>query len=367
MVHEMEAPAEPAHLPLLVTTMQLLFQMEDCFKRLRVKTCFSSSAEPKISECKYLRRRYSFLVGALSYIEIYLLSSHKLGKHATWNPPVTPRQLMPDKGEYFRDSNAASQRAQAVLHQNPDITTHDIDIFTCASDFGNLSHCVHGVEQTFRFVMEAVGGTVFFVRRENSPTLLIPGIRGYGHNFVDEYTAWGTDVKGSTSHQGLRFAVRFQSDRFIEKEEHKARATPNSRSPLDALADASIDTNKIPDRSALTVEEDKQRGIPQNDVRDIKTRYMGGLGTRFVMKDTRAGINPRLWRYSETRRARRARKWERDPEDKLRQLASLFRIPINTVMEYGEPLEVYSSETGLLEIRIAEGEKPALPPGIRSL
>ncbi|KAM5473757.1 hypothetical protein MferCBS49748_000721 [Microsporum ferrugineum] len=187
-----------------------------------------------------------------------------------------------------------SQRAQAVLHQNPDITTHDIDIFTCASDFGNLSHCVHGVEQTFRFVMEAVGGTVFFVRRENSPTLLIPGIRGYGHNFVDEYTAWGTDVKGSTSHQGLRFALRFQSDRFIEKEEHKARATPNSRSPLDALADASIDTNKIPDRSALAVEEGKQRRIPQNDVRDIKTRYMGGLGTRFVMKDTRAGINSRL-------------------------------------------------------------------------
>ncbi|KAM5445589.1 hypothetical protein MaudCBS49596_007324 [Microsporum audouinii] len=107
--------------------------------------------------------------------------------------------------QYARQASAddthSCQRAQAVLHQNPDITTHDIDIFTCASDFGNLSHCVHGVEQTFRFVMEAVGGTVFFVRRENSPTLLIPGIRGHGHNFVDEYTAWGTDVKGSTSHQ----------------------------------------------------------------------------------------------------------------------------------------------------------------------
>jgi hypothetical protein len=43
--------------------------------------------------------------------------------------------------------------------------------------------------------MEKFGKTILFIRRENSPTDLIPDVRGYSHTFLDEYTTWGLDLQ----------------------------------------------------------------------------------------------------------------------------------------------------------------------------
>ena len=73
--------------------------------------------------------------------------------------------------------------------------------------------------------MERIGETVFFTRRENSPTELIPDVRGFGHTFPEAYTTWDADVKSSDCHEriirysfgGLRFLVRSGADGYIKE------------------------------------------------------------------------------------------------------------------------------------------------------
>ncbi|KAK2879299.1 hypothetical protein FQN49_000995, partial [Arthroderma sp. PD_2] len=309
--------------------------------------------------------------------------------------------LKPDTGEYFRDPNAARYAAhpiqpavQAVLHQNPKFVPHDVDIFTCSSVLGKLSKFVCGGEHTFRFIMEAVGNTVFFVRREDSPTLFIPNVRGFGHNFIDEYTTWDADVKGSTSHQriiqykfgGLRFAVRFQSDCYHKKGKTKNKAKHTSGPLLDAFADTSINATKLPDESALRFKEGG-RAVRQSDVCDIKTRYMRAFATGAIRKEVnKTDVIPRLWvsqiptliaafhdkgvfgdiRKQDVRKELAA--WESDHENSLRQLATLLEILIDTAMESNTPLEVCRSATGPLEIRLVVGEDSAtLPPKLKAI
>src|SRR5437764_7357210 len=88
---------------------------------------------------------------------------------------------------------------------------------------GNLLRFVRKIDKPFRFHVEVVGNTVFFIRREISPTELIPNVRGYGHTFPEAYTTWETDARGSESHQrivmytfgGLKCLVRFESDGYL--------------------------------------------------------------------------------------------------------------------------------------------------------
>lgn len=70
--------------------------------------------------------------------------------------------------------------AKAVIAQNPHLDTGNIDVFACTSTLGNLLRFLKNDDKTFRFTVEGVGRTVFFVRRENAPDELIAGPRGYG-------------------------------------------------------------------------------------------------------------------------------------------------------------------------------------------
>lgn len=104
----------------------------------------------------------------------------------------------------------------------PDISRHT-DIVACGSTIGNLLRFVLGEDKPFRILVELVGDTVFFVRRENTPRELIPDVKGYGHTFPEAYTTWDKDVKGSIFHQrivsyrfgGLGLLVRFKGDGYI--------------------------------------------------------------------------------------------------------------------------------------------------------
>jgi hypothetical protein len=162
--------------------------------------------------------------------------------------------------------------------------------------------------------------TVFLVRRENSPTELIPDVRGYGHAFPKANTAWEADVKGSASHQrlvrydfgGLDLVVRFGADGYIKP---AGPATPPSLTTIPAtLSDltSSLSTTTItPQLSAqtnntsptptsntlqstlppsLTIQEAGTL-TPSTALFDLKTR---SIHTRH-RKDHLAEDLPRLW------------------------------------------------------------------------
>lgn len=90
---------------------------------------------------------------------------------------------------------------EAILKQNPDFDTKGIDIVGCGSTLGNLLRFARNIDKKFRMIVECVGSTVFFIRRENSPTQTIPDVRGYGHTFPEAYTTWDAAVRGSETHQ----------------------------------------------------------------------------------------------------------------------------------------------------------------------
>ena len=111
----------------------------------------------------------------------------KKGMPALWNPPPAATKLPQDSGRYFRDQNAARHpkhpmepAVKAILTQNQHFDTEAVDVFGCTSTLGNLLRFLKNDEKTFRFVVETVGRTVFFVRRENAPDELIAGPRGFG-------------------------------------------------------------------------------------------------------------------------------------------------------------------------------------------
>lgn len=107
------------------------------------------------------------------------------------------------------------------------------DVVACGSTIGNLLRFLSGEDKTFRILVELVGETVFFIRRENTPREIIPDVHGYGHSFPETYTTWDSEVKGSTSHQrvisyrfgGLGFLLRFEGDGYIIDGEDSTKDT----------------------------------------------------------------------------------------------------------------------------------------------
>jgi hypothetical protein len=82
------------------------------------------------------------------------------------------------------------------------------------------------VDKPVRFLVEVVGETVFFIRRENSPREVIADIRGYGHSFPEANTTWDADVRKSETHQRIiryqlghiNTIVRFEADGYLPEE-----------------------------------------------------------------------------------------------------------------------------------------------------
>ena len=214
------------------------------------------------------------------------------GSPPLWKPLDMPTILDEDTsisdGRLYRDQNAArypkyplEPAARAVLSQTSpaNFDTQAIDIFGCGSTIGNLLRFVRGDDKPFRFLVEAVGNTVFFVRRENTPDERLNWdghpIRGYGHTFPERYTEWQAGVEGSASHQrvisynfaDLKCLVRFEADGYLsdqmgsasEPADHKPNNIKNrNRSTL-------THTPNIKTHESGTL-------IPQHAIFDLKTR-----------------------------------------------------------------------------------------------
>ena len=141
------------------------------------------------------------------------------------------RKIPEDSGEYFRDPNAArypicpiEPGIRALLKMRPGFDFGALHVVACGSTLGNLLRFARSIDWNFRFDVELVGGTLFLIRKEHSPTQLIENVRGFGHTFPEANTSWNKEVRGSVSHQrlisysigGLKCLVRSESDGYLE-------------------------------------------------------------------------------------------------------------------------------------------------------
>ncbi|KAK4131623.1 hypothetical protein BT67DRAFT_362345, partial [Trichocladium antarcticum] len=240
------------------------------------------------------------------------------GKPPSWTPQTVPTPLKEDSGSFFRDKNAArypkhpaEPAVVASLAADPSLAA-DLDLFACGSTLGNLLRFVRGQDKTFRMLAYKVRNTVFLVRRENSPTELIHGIRGFGHTFPDANTTWESDVRGSVSHQrlvrydfgGLDMLVRFEADGYMQppstttKPPRNTTAAPAATTDLltSSLATTSLSTvppSPAPPSSRPPTLQITPAGTltPHATLFDLKTRSIRTRLTRNHLADEL----PRLW------------------------------------------------------------------------
>lgn len=248
---------------------------------------------------------------------------------------------------------------EAILEQNPDFPTESIDIVACGSTLGNLLRFVRGIDREYRMLVEVVGSTVFFVRRESSPTETIPDVRGFGHSFPEAYTTWSSDVKGSESHQrliqysfgGMNCVVRFEADGYVpdlvpdQIGESTAQGVDDGKN-IDAdqeltlaLRNTTIATQPA-QKGGLLIQTVGSR-VPQTALFDLKTRSF-----RKKDSDILGDELPRLWlsrvpnfvlafhrsgvfdlEEIQTRNVQEeVKKWEKEHIDSVRQLAALLKL-----------------------------------------
>ncbi|KAK4449061.1 hypothetical protein QBC34DRAFT_351756 [Podospora aff. communis PSN243] len=313
------------------------------------------------------------------------------GKPPLWTPPSPAPQLRQDDGAYFRDKNAARYPKHpiepgvvACLDADPDLPAK-VDIMACSSTLGNLLRFVRGSgeDKPFRMLVEKVGNTVFLVRRENSPTELIPDVRGYGHAFPEAYTTWEPEVKGSGSHQrllrysfgGLDFVIRFGADGYIKPAGKPAPSQPSTereKGPsvddlIETMSSAAVVPRKAPAAGALKVET-AGSPVDQKNVFDLKTR---SIFTK-EKKDHLADELPRLWVAQipffilafhksgyfapseiQIRDVREdVRVWEKNQAANLARLAALLHRIVDIVSSTPSlKVELRCCEVGKLEIR----------------
>ncbi|KAF2837531.1 hypothetical protein M501DRAFT_906486, partial [Patellaria atrata CBS 101060] len=331
------------------------------------------------------------------------------GKPPLWTPLRWSRKLMQDSGNYFRDLNAArypkhpmEPAVEAILISEPKFPIASVDVFACGSTLGNLLRFASGTsEKSFRILVEAVGNTVFFIRRENSPKELIQGVVGFGHSFPEAYTTWDPDVKGSDSHQrivqydfsGLSCIVRLEGDGYYKDMVSDAKnlstsapgSSPGTDVPLEDLFQSSLNTRTENSASssqsnALQVRAGGHQ-IPHSAVFDLKTRSI-----RRANDDNISPELPRLWIrqiqnfllayhahgvFNDIQKIDvrdKIEQWEEDNQIHLRRLKELLKKIIAAVRERKDgKLEIVKGEGGLLELREQGGtSNDVLSPSVRA-
>lgn len=164
---------------------------------------------------------------------------------------------------------------------------------------GNLLRFVRGEHKSFRFTVEAVGNTVFFVRRENKPDDILSWdgqpIRGFGHTFPERYMSYEDGVEGSASHQriisydfcGLKCLVRFEGDGYLADQVGPEHAVE------EAVGGRNVESGR---RAGLAIPDISTREggalIPQHAIVDLKTR---SIKTRDQVDEIFAAQIARYW------------------------------------------------------------------------
>lgn len=178
----------------------------------------------------------------------------------------------------------------------------------CGSTLGNLVRFVRSISEPFRFDVDSIGETVFFIRKENTPTELIDGIYGYGHTFPEAYTTWDRDVAGSCSHQrviqykfgNLKYLVRSESDGYVSGE----HSEPVQRRPVHETGGNTISPAgdvTLPDAARLAIGSRLRKAVDSSVEVHLQGRHIGqaqifDLKTRSTFNAIQMDeILPRLW------------------------------------------------------------------------
>ena len=273
---------------------------------------------------------------------------------------------------------------RAVLKAQPDFSTTSVDLVACSSTLGNLLRFVRGDDKPFKLLLEAVGGTVFFERKENSPREVIPDVRGFGHTFPEAYTSWDPDAKGSVSHQrilsykfaGFHCIVRSGVDGYLRGDNSmrsNERVQPAARASATAYDDLSF--TLAPSRlAAPTLEAGNSLAVvaggalvPQDSLLEMKTRSF-----RKKNQDTVTEELSRLWLaqisnfvlayheaglFNDVRQidvSQRVKQWETDQQSILRMFSVLLHeIVVLARTTNADRLELQWRESGILEVREA--------------
>lgn len=318
------------------------------------------------------------------------------GKPPAWTPPITNAKLKEDNGNYFRDPNAARHPAhpmepavQAILAVDHDFNATSVDIFACSSTLGNLLRFVRKIDTPFRMLVEAVGDTVFLVRRENTPTEPIQNIYGYGHAFPEAYTTWEVDVKGSECCQrvvrydfgGLNCLMRFHADGYykdlVDSGQSRSQRTvePARIDNLEDMLVSAFDKSTIATRPStphkpLTVIQGGQR-IPQSSIFDVKTRSIRKKDhentlseelprlwlaqiPNFILAYHASGL---FWEIQKRNVRHEIQDWERNNQDTLHRFAALLRKIIAFAHDRKDGrFELRRREVDVLELREQGGD-----------
>jgi hypothetical protein len=261
----------------------------------------------------------------------------------------------------------------ALLATDPKIRTM-LDVIACGSTIGNLLRFVRNQAKPFRILVELVQDTILLIRRENSPTELIPGVYGYGHTFPEAYTCWDPDVKGSISHQRLvrysfgklRLVVRFEGDGYLAKTPYSTKTLEDAT--VDDLIPGLIVAGNISEELSPGTKLNVQRAgevVGQDIVFDLKTRSVKKKDL-----DTLGEELPRMWvaQISKFILAyhsngvfddievmdvhKEVKEWEKAHNTELSKLATLVHKIIAEV--HGRPngkLELCHDGSGKLQIR----------------
>ncbi|KAF4948839.1 hypothetical protein FSARC_13633 [Fusarium sarcochroum] len=290
------------------------------------------------------------------------------GQPPKWTPMKGPHKLTGDSGEYYRDVNAASYPKHpleptivSVTKMNPNPIP--VNIVACGSTIGNLLRFARGVDldRSFRILVELVGDTVHFVRRENTPKELIPDVRGFGHTFPEAYTTWGS------AFGGLDLMVRFEGDGFIEASSpRKMNTKAKSGDALIQMQSLGISQSLSNGTGSLEVSEGGE-SVPQSSVFDLKTRSVMARGKNHLGEQL-----PRLWiaqvtqfllAYHERGLFKEENidirnvkadidEWQDLNQSSLKRLAALLRLIVDRVRASKDgKLELIWSNSGSLEIR----------------
>ncbi|KAB8301570.1 hypothetical protein EYC80_003414 [Monilinia laxa] len=230
------------------------------------------------------------------------------GSPPAWSPPSKDVKLPADSGIVYRDINAArypeypmEPAVRSILALEPNFNLQAVDLVACGSTIGNLLRFAGSLQKPFRFDADLVGDTVFFIRKERTPTESIENLRGYGHTFPEQYTTWDRDVGGSCSHQriieydfaDLHIVVRSESDGYIREQD--SRTTPKEKPSAKVQSTIDEEFVKLGVGNAAFMSDKlkldlRMQGVkrPQSQIFDIKTRRSLNI---FDMEE----ILPRLW------------------------------------------------------------------------
>ncbi|PHH61005.1 hypothetical protein CDD81_971 [Ophiocordyceps australis] len=291
-----------------------------------------------------------------------------------WTPPKVLEKLDPDKGIFYRDRSAAAYPKHpmeptvvAVMKMQPAALC--LDVVACSHTFRTLLDYVLEKDTALRMMLEVVGETIHLIRRENSPTEQILGIKGYGHSFPDACTTWDAGLESSLSHQrviryclgGLQVMVRFEPDGRLARDDEM---TLNAKGKISENRTHTCELKAI-QQTELKVGTGGHV-VLQDDLFDIKTRSL----LYRKNEDTVAEQLPRLWiaqipniilarhqlgRFEDVsvKDVRdRIETWEKENEAVVNRFVGLLRCIMEIAMRHeATQLELTRKEGGDLEVR----------------